>query len=196
MMETIHLRWRVVDGKIPLLQRHYRALQPLELPPPLMAWIHERLEWATVNMLHEGSDAVLCLAINPHEDVVVSLDETRPKPQLGKENILIQDDVIVGLTYNGEPLQGTLWLEQDGALIATLTPSMQQLITATDTLTKQLVETLGIGVTAQQVSAATALTAGALFVVSDEFGFIPLRGTTKLLSKIADSFTKVFAAPS
>ncbi|MCL2883592.1 MAG: hypothetical protein FWF30_03895 [Coriobacteriia bacterium] len=76
------LRWRVHDGDLPLRRRHLRALRALELPEPLMGWIHERLEWALINMLEGKREAVLVLDIDLAAEVKLSLEGVRTAPRL------------------------------------------------------------------------------------------------------------------
>jgi hypothetical protein len=135
-----------------------------------MGWIVERLEWAVDNLLDAGCEGVLVLAIDPHNDVVVSLDEVQAAPALTADDLLVADGLIVGVQHAGKPLAGTIWLERDGVLYA----SCEELVLATATLTRDLAETLGLPVEVMPQRKADARNAS-VFLVSDEFGFVPIQ---------------------
>ncbi|MDR3037227.1 MAG: hypothetical protein LBU31_02295 [Coriobacteriales bacterium] len=169
------LRWRIHEGRIVLRQRHLRSLEPLGLPAPLRAWLHERLEWAASNMLNENSEGVLVIAIDPATDIVVSLDKLREPPHLTTADLVFAagTGAITGVQHEGAPLAGDVWLERDDVLYA----SCDALTSATGTLARDLAQTLNITVVVcpQQ---AVAIQDSSAFLISDEFGFVPLATPT------------------
>jgi hypothetical protein len=170
--ERITLRWRVHKGKLLFYRRHLRALKPLGLPAPLMGWIGERLEWAVDNMFNEDSEGVLVLRINPENDVTLSLDEVCEAPRLTMGDLLVENEVIVGVQHDGELVAGTVWLEKEGVLCA----SCDELVSATGTLVRDLAATLGLPIEVSPQRQADAANAGGapVFLISDEFGFVPI----------------------
>ena len=221
------LRWRIHEGRIPLRQRHLRSLEPLGLPEPLRAWIHERLEWALANMLADDSEGVLVLRIGPDQEVTVlgdmaqeapalvpatspaqeaparvpttspaqevtvSLDPLREKPALDRNDLLVKDGVIVGAQYEGEALEGTVWLEYDGAIHASCT----KLITATGTLAKDLLNTLKLPLIVLP-QLLEAVERSSIFLTSDEFGFVSIQrqpdGKAPITTKLEECFSKLW----
>jgi hypothetical protein len=157
-----------------------------------MGWIGERLEWAVDNLFNKDSEGVLVLRINPENDVTLSLDEVREAPHLTTSDLLVENDVIVGVQYDGEPVAGTVWLERDGVLCA----SCDELVSATGTLVRDLAATLGLPVEVLPQRQADATGANdetdasdandtndtndtrgsSAFLISDEFGFVPIWG--------------------
>jgi hypothetical protein len=141
-------------------------------------------------------NAVICLAIDTQNEVVVSIEDLRPKPVLNMDNIYHSRDVIVGVKYQDQPLQGTVWIEKSGKLTAALTPFSitESLTTATDTLALQLAQTLGIATEVSRLKIKELSKADAVFLISDEFGFILISGDANkgASAKIADCFNKVF----
>jgi len=186
---TIDLRWRVAKGGLPLQERHLRSLAPYNLSPPLLAWVRSRIEWAIDNMLARDTNAVLCLAINPAEDVVLSLDDVRPAPPITSASLIITDGLITGVQHETTPLEGTVWAEKDGILHA----STEVLASATCTLANDLAATLGYEVRVQPVS-ATHVSAASLFLISDEFGLVPIQttGEAPATTKLQECFAKLW----
>ncbi|MCL2136388.1 MAG: hypothetical protein FWH40_02530 [Coriobacteriia bacterium] len=223
MAYPITYRWRIHDGVLPLRQRHMRDLSKLNLPNSLTAWVHERLEWAMLNLLTKGSEAVLVLHIDPAHEVRLSLDDVREAPALTLDDLCVADGLVLGVekpmpscmpacmpapstSCNPSPMPSTnpspmpppnpspmsspnpqdegsmdasltmtgdVWFEQEGELFA----SVVDLSTATSTLCRDLAETLGfkVNVGLQPKEALfQAASSNQAFVISDEFGFIPI----------------------
>jgi hypothetical protein len=237
------LRWRIHEGKIPLKQRHLRSLESLCLPDPLMGWVHERLEWAAINMLNDSTEGVLVINIDPGHEVTLSLDPVREAPKLSTGNLLIDEGLIVGVGLRGaalenaapqdaspqdttlenaapqdaspqdaspqdaslqdttlendarqgealsdEALNGTVWLEYDGILHASCT----ELTSATDTLAKDLVETLKLPLIVQP-QPVEALEKSTVFLISDEFGFLPIQGDLHAMGAASSKLNECFS---
>ncbi|MDR2957839.1 MAG: hypothetical protein LBU61_06670 [Coriobacteriales bacterium] len=173
MASPITLRWRIHEGVLPLRQRHMRALNRLGLTEALIGWIHERLEWAMLNMLETSTEAVLVLSIDPAAEVRLSLEEVQPAPQLNTSDLCIKQGRVTGIYSAGQLLAGDVWLAQDGQLLA----STDEVYTATSTLCQDLATTLGVRVLVEpQVLSAVQQAAGLgkAFLIVDEFGFIPI----------------------
>jgi hypothetical protein len=190
-VDKITLRWRIHEGEIPLRRRHLKALEPLNLPAPLMGWIHERLEWAAINMLDQNSEGVLVLNIDPETEVVASLEEVRETPALTVKDLTLENGFITGVQFNSAPLQGVVWSEREGTLYA----STEQLTTATATLARDLAQTLNLPVKVHPQTLEQAHS-GSLFLISDEFGLIPIQSPTTSVtpatSKLQECFAKLW----
>ncbi|MCL1847195.1 MAG: hypothetical protein FWF91_04435 [Coriobacteriia bacterium] len=187
------LRWRIHEGQLPLRQRHLRSLEPLNLPEPLMGWIHERLEWAALNMLGSDTEGVLVLNIDPAQEVTVLLDAVREAPALSREDLLVEDGLIVGAQSGGETLEGTVWLERvDGTLQA----SGERLYTATATLASDLCTTLKLPLEVKPQSLEAFDSAAAAFLISNEFGFIAIKDNPSkpapATEKLKECFSKLW----
>ena len=169
------MRWRIHAGKLSLRQRHMRSLDGLDLPPALIGWIHERLEWAMLSMLQNDSEAVLVIEIDPVDGVRMSLDKTQDMPVLTAADCRVEEGLVVGADVGGQQqrLTGDVWLERDGALYA----SVPDVISATSTLCRDVAQTLGFTVSVGLLALAEverAASLGSAFLISDEFGFIPI----------------------
>lgn len=189
--EAFILRYRVKEGKVLLFNRHIRELSHFEMSPPLIAWVHERLEWAAANLLGKDTDAVLVLSVDPKAEVKVSLEETRPLPHYDKDDLLIDDDTIRGLCTGEGVWPSTVWLAQaDGSLVA----STKELFAAADTLTEQLATTQGITVSSAPQTLIDYEQAPAAFAVSDEFGYVPLKGSAQAADTLKSNLDKLFGS--
>lgn len=185
------LRWRVKDGKVLLFNRHIRELAHFDLTPALIAWVHERLEWAAANLLRSGTEAVLVLSVNPATEVQVSLEDVRSLPVIGADDLVIEEGMIAGLSLDEGVLPATVWLARhDGTLVA----SLKEPVLAIDTLAQQLALTQGIVVLIEPQPVTAYEEAAACCALSDEFGFIPLRGSSPVLDRLGKNLEKLFQA--
>jgi hypothetical protein len=189
--EPIILRWRIHNGELSLRRRHFRALDKLELPGPLRGWIHERLEWAIANMLSKDTEAVLVLSIDPQAEVTLSLDELQEVPSLGFDDLVIEDGLVRGVQKNGQSIAGTVWTEREGVLYA----SQTELNNATDTLARDLAETLKISAIIE-LQKPEEIKHSSIFLISDEFGFVPIQGGSEkrmpLSTKLEECFSRLW----
>lgn len=189
--EPIILRWRIHKGELLFRRRHLRALDALELPSPLRGWIHERLEWAIANMLNHDLEAVLVLNIDLKNEVTVSLDKLRETPSLKLEDLIVEDGFVLGAQQDGKQIDGTVWTERDKTLFA----STQNLNSATDTLAADLASTLKFSVTPEPQKLSD-IKDGSVFLISDEFGFVPIsdkpKAASELSAKLKECFLKLW----
>jgi hypothetical protein len=191
LSKPIILRWRIHNGELSLRRRHLRALDKLELPGPLRGWILERLEWAIANMLSKDTEAVLVLSIDPQTEVTISLDELREAPSLSLDDLVIEDGLVKGVQKNGLDIDGTVWTEREGVLYA----SQTELNNATDTLARDLAETLKISAIIEPQK-SEEIKHDSIFLISDEFGFVSIQGGseehTPLSAKLEECFLRLW----
>jgi hypothetical protein len=138
-----------------------------------MGWAHERLEWAMLNMLSRDSEAVLVLSIDLDGEMRMSFEGLCEMPQLGAEDLLEGDGLVVGVAHDGQALAGDVWLELGGRLYA----SAAAVTSATGTLAIDLAQTLGIEVEVGLQPLPLVRQAacdGRAFLISDEFGLVPI----------------------
>jgi hypothetical protein len=167
-----------------------------------MAWLLQRLEWAVDNLFNRDKDGVLVLSIDPQKDVVLSLDELRAPPRLTSDNLVAEGDLVTGAQHEGAPLEGSVWSERNGVLYV----SAEELVTATGTLARDLAQTLGLPLKLQPQTPAELAAASTVFLISDEFGFIPLKvplktpsssaiQTAPATARLEQCFASLFAFP-
>lgn len=194
--ESYSLRWRLVNKTLPLYERHMRSLKLRGVSAPLLAWIRCRLEWTIDNLLAQNPEGVLCLDIDPTEDVKIALEPPRTVPTLTQNDLFVSRGHIEGVhirdASDGEdPLDGVVWIETDGALAA----SAAELVSATNTLVRDLAETLGYRVTVEPVAIETIVETSVtgLFLVNDEFGLLPIDSAQgPIAQKMTECFDKLW----
>jgi hypothetical protein len=140
-------------------------------------------------MLDENSEGVLVITIDPTTDIVVSLDKLREQPRLTTADLVFaaKTGVITGVQHEGAPLAGDVWLERDDVLYA----SCDALSSATGTLVRDLAQTLNMMVVVCPQQAAT-IQDSSVFLISDEFGFVPLATPTHRTSSASQRLKECF----
>lgn len=163
--EKLTLRWRYANKEIQLYERRLRSLHAYNVGPAVQAWVRSRLEWVRDNKLYEKPNGVIVLTIDPEGDVDIQLEELQ-KPYRGCE--------------------GTMWVATGSRLLA-VCPS-GELKNAADTFVRDLAGTLGYAV--ECVEAAPHPLDQA-FIVSDEFGVVPIHGGD-VVRKMQECFDKLW----
>lgn len=158
-------RWKLVDGKLPLYERHLRSLRLDGVSAPLCSWIRSRLEWTFDNSRVENPDGVLCLAWQDDDTVELTDEPSRPLPSIVPDGLAwtVYGDVVVPAS---EPLS------------------------ATGTLTRDLCATLGYTVSDAPVAGAEPTEA---FMTSDEFGFVTVGSEGPVASRMHICFDKLWS---
>lgn len=203
--QPLHLRWRIANRALPLKERHLRALGAMGAASPLRAYLRTRLEWTLENLPYDMGDCVLCLDIASDDEVDMHLEPLCAAPELGLDDLCTDEGHISGVLASGSALAGTVWVERAGEITVveaseggkgSLWASTHTLVTASDTFARDLVQTLGYSVTVEPVDAPTALgdRANAFFLVSDEFGCVPVGSQSgPALRRLAESFEKLYS---
>ena len=189
--DTIVLRWRVCSGALPLYNRYLRSLAPFDLSAPLLAWVRSRIEWAIDHLFEKDANGVLVMTINPLEDVTLAFEELREEPVLGLENLLVKEGLVTGVQLEEEKLEGVVWIEKDGKLYA----SASELVTATCTFAKDIMQTLKYPLHVSPLEEAFIRGMGepaSVFLISDEFGFVPIKTGQAAEGVIAQKLTECF----
>ena len=167
-------RWRMSNKKVPMLNRHIRALserlvQGEPLTHNMLSWAKQHVEWSLAEGDYTAHDGVLMLVIDINGKALRArsaearseADETGVAPEL------------LAAVDNGE--------------LAFVAPA-DECLCGTATLIEQLAQTKGIPVTRVDIPAQLK---GALFLVSDEHGVVP---ATETDAAEADAATVAFFA--
>jgi len=159
-------RWKLVDGKLPLYERHLRSLAADGVGAPLCSWIRSRMEWTFDNRRIENLDGVLCLVWRDDDTVDITDEPARELP-----------DDLDGI--------GLVWTVYGDRVVPATEPLM-----ATETLTRDLCNTLGFEVVATAPADAEPTEA---FITSDEFGFIAIGGEGPVCERLSGCFEKLWS---
>ncbi len=169
----LEFRWRYTNKTVHLYERRLRSLAAFNVGPAVQAWVRSRLEWVRDNKLYEMPDGLIVLTIDPEGMVDVQQEQ------------LSQTPVLTHALIEADEVPGTLWAARDGQLVVGEAPRH-----AADTLVRDLATTLGYEV----VQGEASLDDAELFAVSDEFGLIPVEGTTgPVISRLSECFDKLWS---
>jgi hypothetical protein len=192
MNDKITLRWRVHDGQIPLFHRHLRTLQAFEVSPPLLAWVHERIEWAKDNLLGSTTNGILVLAIDPRADAVVTYEELREPPDLTLGDLCLAGGATFASVKPELGISAMIVAQIDDKLVAL----SGAFVSATATLLRDIAQTLSIDLELASLCLDDLATAQAVFAISDEFGFLPIgkqpTDPQSPAARIASAFAKLW----
>ncbi|MBP3893667.1 MAG: hypothetical protein J6D34_06465 [Atopobiaceae bacterium] len=173
-------RWRLSNRKLPLENRHMRALvartvNGMQVPVELMAWAKQHIEWT----LEQGS------ADNPNGTLMLIVDDQGRAAMTVGPYVPLEDVSLSGLVRRADRAQveaaktgvapETLWVVMGNELAwdpgEGCTPS------GSASLVLHLAQTLGIDVRAwsglSDAVATQAIDFDEAFLVSDEHGIVP-----------------------
>jgi len=175
-----HYRWRLVNGTLPLYERHLRSLRTFGMSVPLESWIRTRLEWTLDNLVSDNPDGVLCIDVSDDEMVTIHIDPARSAPRLSFDGAVVEGDGDYSDDSLGQP-----WTF-DGTRLVHHGP----VLSATNTLTRDLARTLGYTVV-EGDEMASADGDEERFRVSDEFYLMPQGEPGKVTERLAACFDKL-----
>lgn len=173
-------RWRLARRRLPLENRHIRALlaravngEPM--PQALAAWVKQHIEWTLEEGSAEHPDGVLMLIVDENGRAAMTagpyqpLDDTR-LAALARRAKQAQEEAA---TTKVAP--ETLWLAVDGTLV--WDPGEGCAASGAATLVAQLAQTIGLPVEREgellERVAYGELSYEEAFLVSDEHGVVP-----------------------
>lgn len=170
----LEFRWRYTNKTIHLYERRLRSLAAFNVGPAVQAWVRSRLEWVRDNKLYEMPDGVIVLTVDPEGMVDVRLEELCPTPQFTRAMLDAGD------------VPGTLWVAKGGELYTEASSNH-----AADTFVRDLAKTLGYTLTQDELEFGES---AEVFAVSDEFGIVPVEGTTgPVVTKFSECFDKLWS---
>ena len=162
-------RWRMSNKKVPMLNRHIRALserlvQGEPLTHNMLSWAKQHVEWSLAEGDYTAHDGVLMLVIDVNGNAAMTVGEYEPLADTSAKALRARSAEARSEAPADECLCGTA------------------------TLIEQLAQTKGIPVTRVDIPAQLK---GALFLVSDEHGVVP---ATEADAAEADAATVAFFA--
>jgi hypothetical protein len=166
--EPFDVRWRLFDGTLPMRERHMRSLAAHGMGSPMQAWMRVRIEYMLENHAVENPDGVLHIVAGSDGSVKFSVEP------LGETPRITEGDLVDGTTLTCGNVPGIVWVAQGDRLVAA---SEDALVSAASTTLRDLALTLHYDVDTKPVTLAQAKDDYAeIFVVSDEFGVLPVVG--------------------
>ena len=177
-------RWRMSNKKVPMLNRHIRALserlvQGEPLTHNMLSWAKQHVEWSLAEGDYTAHDGVLMLVIDINGNAAMTVGEYEP----------LADTSAKALRARSAEARSEA--DETGVapeLLAAVVAPADECLCGTATLIEQLAQTKGIPVTRVDIPAQLK---GALFLVSDEHGVVP---ATETDAAEADAATVAFFA--
>lgn len=176
-------RWRIAHKKLPLLNRHIRALAARSvageaLSASLLSWAKQHIEWSLAEDSYPEQDGVLMLVVDVDGQAAMSVGAYEPladtsAPALARRAL---DAAREGEATGVAP--ETLCAVSDGNLIVAMPRG--ECPSGTLSLVEQLAQTKGCRVSqvwpdggSCDESGLLGLLAGTVMLVSDEHGVVP-----------------------
>ena len=192
-------RWRLAHGKLPLENRHLRALSQrvvngAHVSAQLIAWAKQHIEWTLRDGSAENPDGVLMIAMDEQGRAAMSvgpyaaLADSEPVALLARAEDARREGGETGIAPE------TLWAVRDGALVCALAEGA--VAHGAASLVMDLARTLGYEARRDEGllrelggEAAEAGCADELFLVSDEHGIVPAAGAS---GEVAERFSAAY----
>lgn len=166
-------RWRMSNEKVPMLNRHIRALserlvQGEPLTHNMLSWAKQHVEWSLAEGDYTAHDGVLILVIDINGNAAMTVGEYEPLADTSAKALRARSAEARSEADETGVAPELLAAVNDGEL-AFVAPADERLC-GTATLIEQLAQTKDIPVTRVDIPAQLK---GALFLVSDEHGVVP-----------------------
>ena len=173
-------RWRLSNRKLPLENRHMRALVARtvdgeQIPVELMAWAKQHIEWTLEQGAVDNPNGTLMLIVDDQGRAAMTVGPYVPLEDVTLSGLVRRADrARMEADKTGVPPE-TIWVAKNDELL--WDPGEDCVASGSASLVLQLAQTLGIDVrTWQGLSDAIATQAIAYdeaFLVSDEHGIVP-----------------------
>ena len=166
-------RWRMSNKKVPMLNRHIRALserlvQGEPLTHNMLSWAKQHVEWSLAEGDYTAHDGVLMLVIDINGNAAMTVGEYEPLADTSAKALRARSAEARSEADETGVAPELLAAVNNGEL-AFVAPA-DECLCGTATLIEQLAQTKGIPVTRVDIPAQLK---GALFLVSDEHGVVP-----------------------
>ena len=170
-------RWRMSNKKVPMLNRHIRALserlvQGEPLTHNMLSWAKQHVEWSLAEGDYTARDGVLMLVIDVNGNAAMTVGEYEPLADTSAKALRARSAEARSEADETGVAPELLAAVNNGEL-AFVAPA-DECLCGTATLIEQLAQTKGISVARVDIPAQLK---GALFLVSDEHGVVPATET-------------------
>ncbi len=195
-------RWRLASGKLPMENRHLRALSKRvvngrAVSTQLVAWAKQHIEWTLQDGSARNPDGVLMLVLDDKGQAAMTVG---PYVPLETPTASVLANRALEASREAEETgvaPETLWVVRGDTLVCGMDASADA--SGTVTLVRDLANTVGIAVACEE-GVAQGLLAGTLaydevFLVSDEHGIVCASDATGPRgTKLADGYARLLAA--
>ena len=187
-------RWRLASARLPLENRHLRALSRRVLDdepvsPQLVAWAKQHVEWTLREGSAENPNGVLMLIVDEEGQAAMTVGPYEPLAAMTASGLV--DRATAAQQEAGETPE-TLWAVRDGCLVAGV--ALGQNLSGASSLVEDLAKTVGLPLSRQadllDDVASGAASPAEVFLASDEHGIIC---ATDAAGSIGERLTKDYA---
>ncbi|MDO4536616.1 MAG: hypothetical protein Q4B54_00495 [Coriobacteriales bacterium] len=187
-------RWRVFNRRLPMENRHIRALGAREIDerpvsPALVAWAKQHLEWNLQDGATEFPNGVLLLVVDDEGKAAMSLGEYVPLSRTATRDLIERAKGAWNEARDTRVSPEDLWAVKDDTLI--WGSSTNYIASASSSLVCDLARTWGMRIKRDESLIETVQDGSSkmdeVFLVSDEHGIVPA-------SNKGGSRAKMFAA--
>ena len=180
-------RWRLASGRLPLENRHLRALSRRVLDdepvsPQLIAWAKQHVEWTLREGSAENPNGVLMLIVDEEGQAAMTVGPYEPLAAMTASGLVDRATAAQQEADETSVAPETLWAVRDGCLVAGVAP------------VEDLAKTVGLPLSRQadllDDVASGAASPAEVFLASDEHGIIC---ATDAAGSIGERLTKDYA---
>ncbi|MBR3224912.1 MAG: hypothetical protein IKF78_06285 [Atopobiaceae bacterium] len=178
-------RWRLSNGRLPLENRHLRALAARKTPnevitTSLVAWAKQHMEWTLADGTTKHPDGVLMLVVDTDGRAAMSVGAYHQLTHLSANDLLQRAQNARKEAQSLCVAPEELWVVRDDVLL--WATSSQFSPAGACSLVYDLAKTLGMTVRRDEELLDSAATKGfaaeEVFLVSDEHGVVPASDRT------------------
>lgn len=172
-------RWRLAGGKLPLANRHLRALKARSakealVTDRLVAWAKQHIEWTLADGAAEHPDGVLMLVVDDEGQAAMTVGPYEPLDLTASGELALRaQDAEEEGEWSGVAPE-LLWAAKGDSLVCAAAPDAR--LSGCASLISDLARTLGIKVVRDKGLLISALAGeeglGELFLSSDEHGIV------------------------
>ena len=139
-------RWRLASGRLPLENRHLRALSRRVLDdepvsPQLIAWAKQHVEWTLREGSAENPNGVLMLIVDEEGQAAMTVGPYEPLAAMTASGLVDRATAAQQEADETSVAPETLWAVRDGCLVAGVAPG--QSLSGASSLVEDLAKTVG-----------------------------------------------------
>lgn len=195
-------RWRLANKRLPMANRHLRALAARELGGErvsmgLVAWAKQHIEWTLEDGSTEYPDGVLMIIVDDEGQAAMTVGPFEELKRRNLSNLLARARGARRECSHTKVAPETLWAVKGDELVFDL--PKDSMPSGASTLVDDLARTIGMPVCRSENLLARVLKGNErfdeLFLVSDEFGVVPAEdaGGQRAL-KFAGAYQKLLSS--
>lgn len=190
-------RWRLAGGRLPLENRHLRALSRRAaagraVTSQLISWAKQHIEWTLADGSAQNPDGVLMLVMDAEGRAAMTVGPYEPLADIGAQALLARAAGARREAGETGVAPETLWAVRGGALACSLPEGAA--VHGAASLVADLARALGHEVSRDEGLLREGGQAGTdeLFLVSDEHGVVPAAGAAgPVAERLAAGYAKL-----